>query len=1839
MSAQDNGNAIAIIGMSLRVPGARSRIELWNNLKNGVESITFFSDETLRAAGIDDTTLADPNYVKAASLTADIDLFDASFFGLNPREVEVMDPQHRIFLECCWEALESAGYDPATSSGLIGTFAGAGGIETYYLHHIHPNIALRKSMGYQLYLSNLSDFIATRTAYILNLRGPCISIQTACSTSLVAIDLACQNLLNFQCDIALAGSASFHFPQTSGYFYREGMIFSPDGHCRPFDAGGNGTIGGNGAGVVLLKRLNDALADGDFIYAIIRGSATNNDGANKIGYTAPSIDGQSSVISHTIAIADISPETIEMVEAHGTGTPLGDPIEIAALTKAFSAGTKKKQFCAIGSVKSNVGHLDTAAGVIGLIKTALSLHHAQIPPSLHFTEPNPQIDFENSPFFVNTSLRDWPSGENPRRAGVSSFGMGGTNAHAILEEAPAQTPSGPSRPWQVIFLSAKSRSALDSMTANLIEHLNSNPEQNFADVVYTLHVGRRIFNHRRMLVCQDHADAAIAFTTLGTRRVFTDEQEETNRPVVFMFSGQGSQYVNMGRELYQCEPVFKAELDDCASALMAANGIDIRKILYPPDSDIDRASEQIKQTSITQPALFAVEYALAKLWMSWGVQPAALIGHSIGEYVAACIAGVLTVGDALALVAARGQLMQTMPTGSMLAVSAAEKDVQPFLPPDCTLAANNAPSLCVFAGPTPSIESLQDDLETEGIECQRLHTSHAFHSSMMDPILDPFTKLVEHVPLQVPEIPFISNVTGTWITEAQATSPSYWAEHLRNPVLFSQGVQQLMKDPKRIFIEIGPGRTLTTFAKQHSKSSKLVALSSLRHPYEQQSDVGFILNTLGRMWLAGFQVNWFGFYAHEQRRRVPLPTYPFERQRYWIEPPSHPLGAASLEARTERTTPDTWLYAPCWKQVLLPHSKKHLGLSAAHCLVFADHLGFGDKLARDLKQHGFGVTIAHMGTSFLRIDENNYQIDPRNPEDYAMLLNELAAHNHVPKTIAHLWGVTPTEDFRPPPERLHEMLGAGFVSLTLLAQAIGKQRIGEPIHISIITTGMQRVSEWDLPCPEKATVLGPGKVIPKEYQNLFCRSIDIHLPERGTAEEAQLVQELGREIFSERPEPIVAYRGGSRWVQSFEPIQLDFSNSKKDWLPSNGGVCLITGGLGGIGLAVAEHLASKAHYTFILVSRTALPARHEWPALLAERADTEISPTLHRQQQKIRRIISIEKQGSTVMIANASVADARQMQDLLHRIYIQFDKIDMLIHAAGEPAGGMIQRKSVSRAESNLSAKVHGTLILDYLLHNRPPKMILYFSSLASVLGVFGQSDYCAANAFLDAFAMHKAARSAGSRFVSINWDGWQEIGMAAESAQKHIDHSGPQQQSAAVAGASGGVMKSVSDYLSPPEGLAILDLILNSHMPQIIVSKQELRQRIEQSLAKKALTASKDSTDDSGARSTYSRMEDSIPKSIHPRPHLATDFVAARNPTEQNIADTWQKLLGIERVGIHDNFFELGGDSLMAVQVIAKLREITKVDLPAHSLLSAPTIAEITDLLTRADAPSSISYSRRRLPRSLPSTLVKIKSGSSAHPLFLVHPVGGHVYLYRDFAAYSKPELTIFGIQAQGIDGKSKPLTSVEEMAALYLEAIQSIQPKGPYYLGGASFGGVIAYEIAQHFDRIGESIALLTMFDSPSPGYMPVRKFERDADILAYLLGVGDDLPVPSMRIQKLSPDDQLLYFIKQSGIAKRMLPELALTQMRHFLHLFNVNSQAMLEYKPKPYRGHIVFFRASEPDGYNATNPERGWIELVLGGLTLYEAPGNHITMNFKPNVEFIAERIQAYIDKGTQGAPAA
>src|SRR6202166_4930421 len=906
MNDEQQFEGIAIVGMAGRFPGAESVEELWANLVAGRESISFFNDEELAASGLDAAELKRRGqYVAARGVLKDADCFDAAFFGVNPKEAQVMDPQQRGFLEACWAALERGGYAPDKMPGTASVFAGAS-TNTYVHHALEPRPELMELVGSDLVMyGNDKDYLTTRVAYKLGLKGPALNVATACSTSLVAVGQACQSLLMFQCDVALAGGVSVRVPQQRGYYYDEGNIGSPDGHTRTFDAKAEGTTFSNGVGVVVLKRLEDAVKDGDQIYAVIKGVGLNNDGSQRVSFGAPGVEGQSEAVAMAQALAGVDPETITYVEAHGTATPLGDPIEVAGLTKAFRMGTQAKQFCAIGSVKSNIGHLDVAAGVAGLIKTALALHNKIIPASLHFTKPNPKLEIEKTPFYVNASLKEWRSkGDTPRRAGISSFGSGGTNAHLVLEEAPQTEPCGPSRPWQLLVLSAKTPDALERATQNLSEHLKAIAARNegskqlseLADASFTLQTGRSEFAHRRLMTCADAAEGALALEAKDPKRVFTHHHKLVDPPVVFMFPGQGAQYAGMGAELYRTEPTFRAEVDRCAELLKPELKTDIREVIFPTVGANKKSDELLVQTRFTQPALFVIEYALAKLWMSWGIKPAAMIGHSVGEYVAGCLAGVFTLEDALTLIARRAALVQAQPGGAMLAIRLPEKEALTLLNPQLAIAAINSPNLCVVSGSNEAIGKLEEELAAKKIAARRLQTSHAFHSPMMEPVLAPFTKLLRKIKFREPQIPYVSNVTAQWITAEEANSPEYWAGHVRQTVRFADGAAELMKDSQYVLLEVGPGQTLSTLARQHpSKASQQTVLASLAMTGDQEPHG--LLDTLGRLWMNGVHVDWQQFYANERRLRAVLPTYPFERKRYW--PESAPTAARAATSATQ----------------------------------------------------------------------------------------------------------------------------------------------------------------------------------------------------------------------------------------------------------------------------------------------------------------------------------------------------------------------------------------------------------------------------------------------------------------------------------------------------------------------------------------------------------------------------------------------------------------------------------------------------------------------------------------------------------------------------------------------------------------------------------------------------------------------------------------------------------------------------------------------------------------------------------------------------------------------------
>ncbi len=1449
-----DGFEIAIIGMAGKFPGADNVKEFWENLVQGKESISFFDDKELRESGIDEELLNNPNYVKAKGYVKDADKFDASFFGFYPREAEILDPQHRLFLETSWDALEDAGYVPDHYKGLIGVFGGVG-MNTYLLSFIQANDGfVSSSEGYQLSIANDKDFLTTRISYKLNLRGPSLDVQTACSTSLVATHIACMNLLNYQCDMALAGGVTISFPEKAGYLYQEGMILSPDGHCKPFDEKANGTVASNGAGVVVLKRLADAIEDGDHIYAVIKGSAYNNDGALRVGYTAPGVNGQIEVINSALAVANVNPESISYIETHGTGTELGDPIEIEALTQAFRGYTGKKRYCAIGSVKSNVGHLDTAAGVTGLIKTALCLHNKTLVPSINFEKPNPKIDFENSPFYVNTGLKKWENNNAPRRAAVSSFGIGGTNAHVILEEAPVLSSTPHPKPFKLLTVSGKTAEALERNTFNLGNYLKENKNIELADVAFTLQTGRKPFEYRNVLVTANISEAASELSTLNYKKILTgrvkniDEKPE----YVFMFSGQGSQYVNMGKDLYEHERIFKQFVDKCSGILKSVIDIDLRDVLFPAPDFEETAKDMINRTEITQVALFTVEYALAQLYISLGIVPSLMIGHSIGEYVAATLSGVFSLEDALQIVALRGKLMQSLPQGAMLSVRADETTLKQILDENVSVAAINGSNLTAVSGTFEDIENLEKTLELKNIRFTRLKTSHAFHSKMMEPVLKEFTGAVGKVELHSPQIPYYSNVSGQLIQEHEAIDPTYYSKHLRYTVRFAESINEIIQNSNRILVEIGPGNTLTTLTKSNPGAKNVTVISSMRHPKDKVNDEYAFLSALGQLWLNGAGIDWNEFYKGETRLKVSLPTYSYDKKRFWLNVSQ----SGSKKKSRKRKSEQDWIYLPGWKlQPYFPGKKKK-----SNYLIIAD---VRDSFMFELEEYLKDKNIKY---KLYNIKNEDVQISDDFDEILYFIDNDINSANAAAGIF-----YDELSRFLRFVNSLNDVSAGSEMNLTLITK-----------ELNVVTGNENKNLSGSMP-------VGTLKVITQEFPHIKSNHFDI---DNNTSSLAKLL-ELDYE--SNIPGKY-AIRNGKIWIEDFNnPVNLNIDESK---IIKEKGTYLIIGGLGKIGLAIAEYLAKNYNANIAIISRTEFPPEEKWNELL----DTTDSKLVN----KIKTLTNIKNHNSNILITKCDILDSEKLAESIDFIEKKLGKIDGIFHAAGvtgKEAFVMINEINSDDLIKQSDAKVKGLINLKNQVEKMNVDFVVLQSSISVELGGVGLSLYSSANGFMD-YYVNKINKT---RWISIDWDTWQfEIDGLA-------DKTGLAKYS-----------------LKPEQGVKLLDGLINSSLKgNIIISTGELVERINESLKKK-------------------ETEKEIEITLHERPNIPTPYKAPQTELEKEILTVWQKLLGIEKIGIYDNFFDLGGNSLSGTQLVSELREKFQVELPLQSLFEDPTISGVAGIIEK---------------------------------------------------------------------------------------------------------------------------------------------------------------------------------------------------------------------------------------------------------------------------------------------------
>lgn len=1299
---------VAIIGLAGRFPGADDLATFWRNLCDGRETLSFFSTEELLESGIEPELIADPNYVPVNGTLSDITTFDAAFFGISPAEARVMDPQHRVFLESAWHVLEHAGYGGGVGDDAVGVFAAASH-DRYLIYNLLPHLYTESPHSvYQVMLGNDRDYLASRASYLLNLKGPAINVQTACSSSLVAVHMACQSILDGDSDMAIAGGVALKVPQKSGYLYSEGMIVSPDGHCRPFDAKANGTTWGSGIGVVLLKSLDRAIEDRDTIYAVVKGSAINNDGSLKVGFTAPGVDGQSRVIAAAQQAARVEASTITYIEAHGTGTPMGDPAEVAALSRAFGGG-HSAPYCAMGSVKSNIGHLDTAAGIAGLIKTTLALQHRQLPPTLHYSAPNRDIDFGSSPFFINDRLREWqPGGDTPLRAGVSSFGIGGTNAHVVLEEAPA-IPSAPvtDEDGTLLIYSARTEDALNRLAESYPPFFEARPHISISDAAFTLATGRAPFPHRGALVCGSAREVSGAFA--DPRRILRGTAAPTGADVVFMFPGQGTQEIGMGSGLYRSIPAFREAFDHCADLLRADLGFDLHAVL---EADGAKAAERLNETWLTQPALFATEYALAQVWMSWGVKPAAMIGHSVGEYVAACIAGVFDLPTALRLIVARGKLMWDQPRGAMLAVQAPANQLQHRLPADVSIAAINAPDACVVAGPEGSIDALAQRFGENSTACKKLRTSHAFHSAMMDGFTEPFAAVLRGCTLNRPSMPFISNVTGTWADPDAVARPEYWVKHARQAVKFADGLGELLKDPRRVFLEVGPGATLAKLVrKQVSADRSRVVVSSLAPELISGSDPKFnsqrdafgiakyserarLSHSLGQMWVSGVDVDWAKYFEGQQRRRIAMPLYPFARERHWVNPPDKSaVPMASASAATTKQPLDRWFYLPSWSASLAPARLRSGALGEHKWLVLTSGSAQAQPLIDRLAAEGQTYTcLSDIG---------------------ALAAADLTGANH----IVHLWTSesAPVGDLQAGKRR-------GYDSLIALGQLLARRETALPVTVTVVSKQLHDPSASGDLDPGHALMMGPCLAIPQEHAELTFRTIDIG---DGLPADALLA-----EIVGGAADPHVAYRGRTRFVPRYERVELPADADTRASLRDRG-VYLITGGHGKVGVHLAELLFEQCGARIALLSRKASP-----------------SP----------RLAALQARGAEILSIAADVSSDSEMQAAMRAIKDRFGALHGVIHAAGtldHPSFScFIEVLDEGASTSQFRPKVEGVQVLDRVLEGEPLDFCLLISSNSAVLGGLGFAAYGAANRFMDAFVARRNRRG-GTPWLSTNWDTW----------------------------------------------------------------------------------------------------------------------------------------------------------------------------------------------------------------------------------------------------------------------------------------------------------------------------------------------------------------------------------------------------------------------------------------------------------------------------------------------------
>jgi len=1488
-----SGLEIAVIGLGCRFPGANNIDSFWQNLISGKESISFFNKEELRFAGVSESMLGNANFVNANGIIDYTDKFDAEFFGYTPNEAELLDPQQRIFLEVAWEAMENAGINLPKSHRNVGVYAGVG-ISQYLINNLLANNRIKHQYGlWELMLANGSAQLATRLSYLLNLHGPSLTLNTACSTSLVVIHTACRALLNGECNTAIAGAICLDVPQKTGYFYQEGGVVSKDGHCRPFDQESSGTVSGNGIGIVVLKCLENAIEDGDRIDAIIKSSAINNDGKDKVGFTAPSVTGQAKVIAAALDLAEIDPNTIGYIEAHGTGTALGDPIEIAALTQAFQGRVQECFSCPIGSVKANIGHLDTAAGMAGFIKTILILKNGKIPPNINFTKVNSKIDFNHNGFYVNQKILDWSTQGVIRRAGVSSFGIGGTNAHVVLEESPKRLYRIVSdRNYHLLCLSAKSDFSLDKQGENLSLYLREHPEVMVNELAYTLQFNRQVFSHKRIFIASSREDAIAQLSQADHGENLSLLNKITNHSIVFLFAGQGAQYVDMGRTLFEKEKYCKKLFLKCDAFLQQQFEFSIVEILFPK-KDKQNAQFMIDKTLFAQISLFVVEYVLASYLIALGVKPIVMMGHSLGEYVCATLAGVFSLEDSLKIIYHRGRLMQSMQVGKMLAVQLSEAEIKPYLGVAAYLAAVNEEKSCVISGHCEVINDIQKQLDSNGIKNKVLNTSHAFHSSLMQDAAKEFLKYLSAYQFKSPGIPYISNVTGNWVTPELVCNPDYWVKHMLQPIRFYNGASVLLELNNLIGIEIGPGNILMSMLLRHSKRSlDSFFFSLLPDKKVKQLADKYFMQGMGKLWLHDVVIDFSLLNDCERNIPLSLPPYPFHRKTYWIYP-DYVNNKSKIKPITNINLEDKlpirqWFYRESWEQFPLLNM---MDLSKKTYVIFMNQKGFSDLLADRLTALGNQVIKIKDACSFFQND-NEFTLDINNMEHYEQLCFELKRRDLAPDCLIYARSLTTqlnSQDFY---QLYSNQVREHFFVLLYFIRSCKKNFPINSLDIKLISRNSYNLFERDfLYC--NALPMGLLQVANQEYGNIYCSNIDIE-EQLISGKDSMAFDSFICDLINPSTQPIIAYRGDFRW---FSKIKLRELEDQKTIFKRNG-VYVISGGLGKIGLLMVNYLAQQYYAKIIILSRSVFPKQTYWTAILKNQIEKV------ELLQKLKVLEAAKNAGGNIEIYQVDIANADAVRQVLQQTIKKHGVIHGVIHAAANINHGKSKSKisqiNKQHVEDQFYSKIDGAIAIAKATEYLSVGFCLMMSSLAVYLGGLGFAAYSTANQLMDQFAIYMN-KSRRTKWLTLNWDGWE------------FDITESQE----------------TPWITSQEGLYALEEALKQNESRLLISTTDYFSRVGNSFANKKMDG---------------EMEAEV---IHDRPVLLTSYKAPNTVMEHSICAIWQDIFGIEKIGIHDNFFELGGHSLLAMQIMARLRERFKQKISLSLIFETQTIAQLAAHLT----------------------------------------------------------------------------------------------------------------------------------------------------------------------------------------------------------------------------------------------------------------------------------------------------